>query len=67
MLIFKECQIDLVTSRCPCCHLQTRPELKENEPFLLGPRLEGFINLLMGQFFLTKFKIKNHDCLDHGF
>ncbi|WP_166157955.1 hypothetical protein [Neochlamydia sp. AcF84] len=32
-------QIDLVTSRCPCCHLETRPELKENEQFLLGPRL----------------------------
>jgi uncharacterized small protein (DUF1192 family) len=43
-------QIDLVTSRCPCCHLETRPELKENEQFLLGPRLEGFINLLMGQY-----------------
>ncbi|KIC75762.1 hypothetical protein DB41_HG00170 [Neochlamydia sp. TUME1] len=42
-------QIDLVTSRCPCCHLQIRAELKENEPFLLGPRLESFINLLMGQ------------------
>ncbi|KIC75807.1 hypothetical protein DB41_HE00230, partial [Neochlamydia sp. TUME1] len=29
-------QIDLVTSRCPCCHLETRSELKENEQFLLG-------------------------------
>ncbi|BBI16870.1 DUF6444 domain-containing protein [Neochlamydia sp. S13] len=43
-------QIDLVTSRCPCCHLEKRPELKENGQFLLGPRLEGFINLLMGQY-----------------
>ncbi|MBS4166218.1 hypothetical protein NEOC65_001302 [Neochlamydia sp. AcF65] len=42
-------QIDLVTSRCLCCHLETWPELKENEQFLLGPRLEAFINLLMGQ------------------
>ncbi|WP_213152365.1 hypothetical protein [Neochlamydia sp. AcF95] len=38
-----------MTSRCPCCHLETWPELKENEQFFLGPRLEGFINLLMGQ------------------
>ncbi|BBI16783.1 Transposase [Neochlamydia sp. S13] len=29
-------QIDRVTSKCPCCHLQIRPELKENEQFLIG-------------------------------
>ena len=43
-------QIDLVTSKCPCCNHEVRPDLKEAEQFLLGPRLEGLVNLLMGQY-----------------
>lgn len=43
-------QIDLVTCKCPRCQLEARPELRESEQFLLGPRLEGFINLLLGQY-----------------
>ena len=43
-------QIELVTCLCPRCHLKISPELTEGEQFLLGPRLEGFINLLMGQY-----------------
>ncbi|MBI3901088.1 MAG: hypothetical protein HY324_02930, partial [Chlamydiia bacterium] len=43
-------QIELVTSKCPCCCLDVRPELSAHEQFLLGPRLEGFINLLLGKY-----------------
>jgi hypothetical protein len=43
-------QIELVTCECPCCHLRVRPKLSEAEQMLLGPRLEGLVNLLMGQY-----------------
>lgn len=43
-------QIELQTCRCPKCHLIETPELSESEIFLLGPRLEGLVNLLMTQF-----------------
>lgn len=43
-------QIELQTCQCPKCHLINTPELSESEVFLLGPRLEGLVNLLMTQF-----------------
>jgi transposase len=43
-------QIDLVTSKCSCCRLEIQPKLTDGEQFLLGPRLEAFVNLLMGQY-----------------
>lgn len=43
-------QIALLTCRCPSCHLVTMPQLSEKEALLLGPRLEGLVNLLMSQF-----------------
>lgn len=43
-------QIELIKSKCPCCHLETRPGLSESEQFLLDPRMEGFLHLLLGQY-----------------
>ncbi len=43
-------QIDLITCKCPRCHLEEKPELNESEQFLLGPRMEAFVNLLLGQY-----------------
>lgn len=43
-------QINLVLCKCSNCHLKARPELNVGEQFLLGPRLEGFVNLLLGQY-----------------
>ena len=43
-------QIDLHACQCPNCHKIETPQLKEEEKFLMGPRLEGFINLCLGQF-----------------
>ena len=43
-------QIEMVTTECPCCKLRVRPQLLEREAFLLGPRLEALVNLLLGQY-----------------
>lgn len=43
-------QIELKTCRCPRCDLKVTPELLPHETMLLGPRLEGMVNLLMAQF-----------------
>ena len=43
-------QIEIITSQCPCCQLRARPPILSNETFLLGPRMEAFVNLLMGQY-----------------
>lgn len=43
-------QINLVLCKCSNCNLKIRPELKAGEQFLLGPRLEGLVNLLLGQY-----------------
>jgi len=43
-------QIDLALCRCPCCRLEAGPELTDAEQFLLGPRLEAFVNLMLGQY-----------------
>ena len=43
-------QIDLITCKCPRYHLKERPELSEAEQFLLGPRMEAFVNLLLKQY-----------------
>lgn len=43
-------QWELHESCCPRCKLVAMPELAQEEAYLLGPRLEGFINLCMGRF-----------------
>lgn len=43
-------QIELVTTECPCCRLRAHPQLFPQETFLLGPWLEAFVSLLMGQY-----------------
>lgn len=43
-------EIELVTCKCPKCALVKTPELQDHEIYLMGPRLEGFVNLLMAQF-----------------
>ena len=43
-------QIELVACRCTRCSLLVTPELSTQESLLLGPRLEGLVNLLMAQF-----------------
>lgn len=43
-------EIELVTCRCTKCALVQTPELQSHEVYLMGPRLEGFVNLLMAQF-----------------
>lgn len=43
-------QIDLHTCECPSCHLQQTPQLEQAETYLMGPRLESFVNLCLGQF-----------------
>ena len=43
-------QIDLHTCKCPNCELEETPHLEEKEQFLMGPRLEAFVNLCLGQF-----------------
>jgi len=43
-------QIELVTAECPCCKLRASPQLLKHETFLLGPRMEALVNLLMGQY-----------------
>jgi len=43
-------QIDLQTCRCPNCQLEVTPQLQEGEQYLMGPRLEAFVNLCLGQF-----------------
>lgn len=43
-------QIDLHTCQCQNCQREETPQLQEREQFLMGPRLEAFINLCLGQF-----------------
>jgi hypothetical protein len=43
-------QIELVTTQCPCCKLRVRPQIFPHETFLLAPRLEALVNLLLGQY-----------------
>jgi len=43
-------QIDLHTCKCPHCQFEETPQLEEGEQYLMGPRLEAFVNLCMGQF-----------------
>ena len=43
-------EIELCTCKCTACGLERTPELASHETFLMGPNLEGFINLLMAQF-----------------
>lgn len=43
-------QIELITTECPCCKTRIRPQLLNREVFLLAPRLEAFVSLLMGQY-----------------
>lgn len=43
-------QIELRVCRCPRCDLRVKPQLLPHEAMLLGPRLEGMVNLLMAQF-----------------
>lgn len=43
-------EIELVTCKCTKCSLVETPQLEGTEIFLMGPRLEGFVNLLMAQF-----------------
>lgn len=43
-------QIDLYTCKCLHCQREETPNLQESEQYLLGPRLEAFINLCLGQF-----------------
>lgn len=43
-------QIELHTCVCPKCCLVHSPELREEEQFLLGARLEALINVCLGQF-----------------
>ena len=43
-------QIELHTCVCPKCCLVHCPELREEEQFLLGPRLEALVSLCLGQF-----------------
>lgn len=43
-------QIELHSCQCSKCHFIDRPELKEYEQLLLGPRLEALVNLCLGQF-----------------
>lgn len=43
-------EIELFTCKCTKCALVQTPELQDHEIYLMGPRLEGFVNLLMAQF-----------------
>ena len=43
-------QIDLHTCRCQNCQQEETPQLNKGEQLLMGPRLEAFINLCLGQF-----------------
>jgi transposase len=43
-------EIELVTCKCTKCALVKTPELQAHEVYLMGPRLEGFVNVLMAQF-----------------
>lgn len=43
-------QWELHESCCPCCKLIAMPELEKEEIYLLGPRLEAFVNLCLGRF-----------------
>ena len=43
-------EIELVTCKCAKCALMQTPHLETNEIYLMGPCLEGFVNLLMAQF-----------------
>ena len=43
-------EIELVTCQCTKCALIKTPELYDHEIYLMGPRLEGFVNLLLAQF-----------------
>ena len=43
-------EIELVICRCTRCALTATPTLTNSEQFLMGPCLEGFVNLLMAQF-----------------
>lgn len=43
-------EIELATCKCTKCALEQTPELQAHEVYLMGPRLEGFVNLLMSQF-----------------
>ena len=43
-------QWELHESCCPHCKLIAMPELEKEEIYLLGPRLEAFVNLCLGRF-----------------
>ena len=43
-------EIELLTCKCTRCSLTQTPLLKDSEIFLMGSRLEGFVNLLMARF-----------------
>lgn len=43
-------QIELRTCRCFKCGLVQTPQLAHHETYLMGPRLEGFVNILMAKF-----------------
>lgn len=43
-------QLELHESCCPHCKLIAMPELDKKETYLLGPRLEAFVNLCLGRF-----------------
>lgn len=43
-------EIELCTCQCTRCGLEKTPELAKHETFLMGPNLEGFVNLLMARF-----------------
>lgn len=43
-------QIELFQCKCTHCGLVNTPDLEDHENYLMGPRLEGFVNLLMIQF-----------------
>ena len=43
-------EIELCTCQCTRCGLTQTPELVHHETLMMGPRLEGFVNLLMAKF-----------------
>lgn len=43
-------EIELCECKCPKCSMVSTPELHDEEKYLMGPRLEGFVSLLMAQF-----------------
>lgn len=52
-------EIELLTCKCVECSLIQVPILADHETFLMGPRLEGFVNVLMGQFRHSHLGVRN--------